>query len=519
MDKRTLLAVILSLVVLLGWSYFFTPKPDPQKPVPVPSVQDASPLKPEAPAKPETVTPEAQIPVEYIAPAGAEVSDVVVETDLFKAVFSTEGAVIKHWELKTYKDKNNMPVVLLREPGIVPPLGIVFEGPDKNLSQKLIYTVNTKTLSLSERGDTQGELIFSYDNQGMSIKKRLIFHNNDYKVDISVETANTPSYMLPVGTNFGVYDKEQSEHKGPVILIDADREEFDEKLKSPKYFPGKINWIAQEDKYFAAAIIPVTPVEGANVWKEKDSAEIALKLKPQKNEFIFYAGPKEYDRLKRLNAGLEHIIDFGWFSIVAMPLFWVLKFFYTYLGNYGWAIIILTIVTRIPFIPIMHKSQKSMKKLQTIQPMMAELKEKYKKDPQKMQQETMALYKKYKVNPIGGCLPMLLQIPVFIALYNVLLRAIELRGAPFVLWITDLSIKDPYYVLPIVMGLTMVIQQKMTPSAMEPTQAKIMMLMPIIFTFMFLSFASGLVMYWLVNNVLGIAQQFYSNKKAAAEGT
>jgi YidC/Oxa1 family membrane protein insertase len=167
----------------------------------------------------------------------------------------------------------------------------------------------------------------------------------------------------------------------------------------------------------------------------------------------------------------------------------------------------------------MHKSQKSMKKLQTIQPMMAELKEKYKKDPQKMQQETMALYKKHKVNPIGGCLPMLLQIPVFIALYNVLLRAIELRGAPFILWITDLSVKDPYYVLPIVMGLTMVIQQKMTPSAMDPAQAKIMMLMPIIFTFMFLSFASGLVMYWLVNNVLGIAQQFYSNKKAAAEGT
>ena len=519
MDKNTLLAVILSLVVLLGWSYFFTPKPDPQKPVPVPSVQETSPLMPEAPAKPETITPEAQIPSQYIAPAGAEVSDVVVETDLFKAVFSTEGAILKHWELKTYKDKNNLPVVLLKEPGIVPPLGIVFEGTNGNVPQKLIYTVNTRNLSLSESGDKQGELIFSYDNQGLSIRKRLVFHNNDYRVDISVETANTPSYMLPVGTNFGVYDREQSEHKGPVILVGADREEFDENLKSPKSFPGKINWIAQEDKYFAAALIPVTPVEGAHVWKEKDAAEIALKLKAQKNDFIFYAGPKEYDRLKNLNSGLEHIIDFGWFAFVAMPLFWVLKFFYSFMGNYGWAIIILTIVTRIPFIPIMHKSQKSMKKLQTIQPMMAELKEKYKKDPQKMQQETMALYKKYKVNPIGGCLPMLLQIPVFIALYNVLLRAIELRGAPFILWITDLSVKDPYYVLPIVMGITMVIQQKMTPSGMDPAQAKIMMLMPIIFTFMFLSFASGLVLYWLVNNVLGIAQQFYSNKKAAAGET
>jgi YidC/Oxa1 family membrane protein insertase len=518
MDKRTLLAVVLSLVVLIGWSYFFTPKPVPKEPVTVPSGQEASPSTAEAPAKPEAITPGPQVPMEYAPVAGAGVSDVVVETDLFKAVFSTEGAIVKHWELKKYKDNNGMPVVLLKEPGVVPALGILFEGPNSNIPQKFIYTVNTKKLTLSERGNAQGELIFSYDGQGMSIRKKLVFHNNDYKVDFSVETAHTPSYMLPVGTDFGVYDKNgKRAHMGPVVLIGTDRKEFDQKLKSPVYFPGNINWIAQEDNYFTAAIIPVTPVEGASVWKEKELAEIALKLKPQKNDFIFYAGPKEYDRLKLLNAGLEHIIDFGWFSIVAMPLFWVLKFLYSYFGNYGWAIITLTIVTRIPFIPIMHQSQKSMKKMQKIQPMMAELKEKYKKDPQKMQQETMALYKKYKVNPVGGCLPMLLQIPVFIALYNVLLRAIELRGAPFIFWITDLSVKDPYYVLPIVMGLTMVIQQKITPSAMDPKQAKMMMLMPIVFTFMFLSFASGLVVYWLVNNVLGIAQQLYSNKKAAAE--
>jgi YidC/Oxa1 family membrane protein insertase len=156
-----------------------------------------------------------------------------------------------------------------------------------------------------------------------------------------------------------------------------------------------------------------------------------------------------------------------------------------------------------------------MKKMQKVQPLMAEIKEKYKNDSAKMQKEMMALYKKHKVNPIGGCLPMFLQIPVFIALYNVLLNAIELRGAPFVLWITDLAAKDPYYILPIVMGATMVLQQKMTPTAMDPKQAKMMMLMPIVFTFMFLQFASGLVLYWLVNNTLGIIQQFYANKKAA----
>jgi YidC/Oxa1 family membrane protein insertase len=439
--------------------------------------------------------------------------DVIVESDLYRAVFSTQGGVVKYWELKQFPDKNNMPVVLLKESGVTPPLGIIFEGPDRHLPQKLIFTANTEKLVLSDKGQSDGELIFTYSGNGFSIRKKFIFYNDAYKVDLSVETVNTPSFLLPIGTDFGVFDKEQREHKGPIMLIGTEREEFDEK-DAPKYITGNIRWIAQEDKYFAAALIPLTPVEGVNLWKEGISPEFAFKLQPQKHDFILYAGPKEYDRLKALDVGFEHIVDFGWFSVVAMPLFWVLKFFYKYMGNYGWAIIVLTVLVRIPFIPILNKSQQSMKKMQKIQPMMAELKEKYKNDAQKMQKETMALYKKYKVNPIGGCLPMFLQIPVFIALYNVLLKAIELRGAPFIFWITDLSAKDPIYVLPIVMGLTMVLQQKMTPSAMDPKQAKMMMLMPIVFTFMFLTFASGLVLYWLVNNVLGIIQQYFVNKKA-----
>jgi YidC/Oxa1 family membrane protein insertase len=512
MDKRTLLAVILSLIILLGWSYFFQQKPVPQKPMP--AEETPLPLEPGPALEAEKERPSMPTRVEPVVPVDTIASDVVIETDLYKAVFSTRGAIIKYWELKTFKDKDDMPVVLLKESGVIPSLGIIFEGPDRNLPQKLIYAASTKKIVLSDQR-ANGELIFTYSNQGMSIRKKFTFHNDDFSVDLSIDTINTPSYLLPLGTDFGVFDKEQREHKGPVMLIGSDREEFDKDLKSAKYLTGNISWIAQEDKYFAAAIIPASPIEGVNVWKETDSAEIALKLKPQKHDFIFYAGPKEYDRLKQLNAGFEHIVDFGWFTVVAMPLFWVLKFFYGFLGNYGWSIILLTIVTRIPFIPLMHKSQQSMKKMQKVQPMMAELKEKYKNDSAKMQKETMALYKKHKVNPIGGCLPMFLQVPVFIALYNVLLRAIELRGAPFILWITDLASKDPYFVLPIVMGLTMVLQQKMTPTAMDPKQAKMMMLMPIVFTFMFLTFASGLVLYWLVNNILGIAQQYIANKKAA----
>jgi YidC/Oxa1 family membrane protein insertase len=255
----------------------------------------------------------------------------------------------------------------------------------------------------------------------------------------------------------------------------------------------------------------------ARAWTVNGSPVIAFKGAPSVNKFFLYAGPKEHDRLVKLNHGLEYIIDYGFFSIIARPLFWVLKFFHSFLGNYGWAIILLTIVVRLPFIPIVSRGQKSMRRLQEIQPKMNEIREKYKKDPQRMQQEMMGLYKKHKVNPMGGCLPMVLQIPVFFALYKVLLISIELRGAPFMLWITDLSAKDPYYILPVVMGITMVIQQKMTPSTMDPKQQKMMMLMPIVFTFMFLNFASGLVLYWLVNNLLSIAQQFVINRKLASQ--
>lgn len=513
MEKRTLLAVVLSIMILVGWQYFFQPKPVPQQPTPIEKTEPA------AKARTETALSEIAPQMPGQPPLAAEKtgSDVTVETDLYKAVFSTKGAIVKSWQLKKHIDKDGMPVVLLKEPGSVPSLGMLFESGDRNLPQNIIYTASKDGLILSKTGISTAEIVFDYTYQGISIKKKLAFYNDDYKIDLSIETTNTPSYLLAIGTNFGVFDKGQKEHKGPVLLIDSDRKEFDgTKLKETQLLAGYINWIAQEDKYFTAAIAPLTKVESAKIWKEGETAEIALKVSSQKQDFLFYAGPKDYDMLKKLNVGLEHMIDFGWFSIVAMPLFWVLKFFYKYLGNYGWTIILLTIMTRIPFIPLMHKSQQSMKKMQAIQPALASIKEQYKKDPQKMQKEMTALYKKHKVNPVGGCLPMVLQIPVFIALYNVLSKSIELRGAPFIFWIHDLSMKDPYYILPVVMGASMLLQQKMTPSTMDPAQAKIMMIMPIVFTFMFLSFPSGLVIYWFVNNVLGIAQQLYANKKTEA---
>jgi len=506
MEKRLILAMVMSIIVLVVWSYFSQPRLVHQKRGP--TTQKIT--KPRARLKIPGATSQ---PLPFIKDKKG--GDVVIETDLYRVIFSTKGAIIKSWELKKYKGKNNTPVWLLKNPGSIPPLAILFETSNRNLPQKLLYKVNTKRLILDSNKNSKGEVIFTSHYEGISIKKRFVFYNDDYRVDFSIETLNTPPYLLPVGTNFGIFNKKQMGHRGPVILMESDkRKEFNEKLRGEKYFTGDIRWIAQEDKYFTAAIVPLTKIEGASIWKENDDMpEIALKLNSQRHEFILYAGPKEYDRLKRLNVGLEHIIYFGRFSIVAMPLFWVLKFFYKFLGNYGWAIVLLTLIIRIPFIPLMHKSQQSMKKMQAIQPLMNQIREKYKKDPQKMQKEIMELYKKHKVNPLGGCLPLLLQIPIFIALYNVLLKAIELRGAPFILWIKDLSARDPYYILPVVMGVTMVIQQKMTPTTMDPRQAKFMMLMPIIFTFLFLTFPAGLVLYWLVNNIIAIAQQYYINKK------
>jgi len=512
MDKRTIIAVSLSLFVLIAWSFLF-----PNKEVPIaPSVVNESALKPTQTARtepqPTTTAPQAAL----TQPTAADIiaDDIVVETDLYKAVFSTQGAILKYFELKTHKISDT-PVILLKAPGVMPPLAVIFESPDRNLPQRLVYEANTTAITLSAEGKKQEELVFTYSDGNMKIAKYFTFHNDGYYVDLSIETQNTPAYKLPIGTEFGVFDPEEGmrSHAGPVLLDSANKKiDFSEKSDN-EYIPGNLKWIAQEDQYFTAALVPLGEIDGAEFWKEGSSMDIAVKLQPGKHDFILYAGPKEYDRLKEFNVGLEHMIDFGWFAFIAMPLFWVLKYFYSYMGNYGWAIIVLTILVRVPFIPILNKSQQSMKKMQKVQPLMAELKEKYKKDPAKMQKETMALYKKHKVNPIGGCLPMFLQIPVFIALYNVLLKAIELRGAHFGLWITDLAVKDPYYVMPIIMGATMVLQQKMTPTAMDPKQAKMMMLMPIVFTFMFLSFPAGLVLYWLVNNCLGIVQQYFVNKK------
>lgn len=524
-DKRTLIAIILSIIILLGYQFLF-PAPQQEQPVTSQPKEEKKEGKPQETAKPVPV------PVSKPAAAPADEKEIKIETSLYSATLSSIGGTVKKWELKKYRDKEGLSVVLQQGQSIYQPLSI---GSQNNFNlAKVNFRTSGRDLKLDESTNT-GAIVFEYATSEYSIRRTLTFYNDSYKVDLKDEVVGLPEYWITTGTDFGIYDKKDaSVHLGPVLLKDADKIEFDaKKLSEPKSHQGRLKWIAQEDKYFFSAIVPVTQMDEAKAWNVQDASVIAFKGKSGINNFIVYAGPKEHDNLKKLDVGLEHIIDFGFFSIISRPLFWLMKFFHNFMGNYGWAIVLLTIVTRIPFIPLLNKSQASMRKMQDIQPKMAEIKEKYKKDPQRIQKETMELYKKHKVNPLGGCLPMLLQIPVFFALYKILSVAIELRGAPFILWITDLAGPDTLFghipswfpliggfavgPLPIAMGITMVIQQKMTPSSADPAQQKMMMLMPIIFTFMFLNFASGLVLYWLGNNLLSIAQQFYVNRKLAKE--
>jgi len=522
MDNRTVIAVVLSFLIIVAYQFLF---PAPQTPVP----EQKQPVQKKA----EETQTAAAAPKPVAESVAADEREITVETDLYKAVFTSRGGTIKSWTVKKYKDKEGKGVVLLRKPGVVPAVSM---GTDATFDlARENFIVRGSDLALGS-ANKEGTLVFEYSREGKSVRRTYTFDADTYKVDLTDEVTGFSDYWITLGSDLGIFENDPSVHVGPTVLVGTDLTELNAKdLKEPKSFRENIKWIAQEDKYFFSALVPASPVEEAKGLLVRDAPVIAFKAGDGKHAFHLYVGPKEQSRLATLNIGLEHIINYGFFSIIARPLFWALKFFYSFLGNYGWAIILITIVTRIPFIPLLNKSQKSMKKLQEIQPKMNEIKEKYKKDPQKMQKEMMDLYKKHKVSPLGGCLPMLLQIPVFFALYKVLLISIELRGAPFMLWITDLSAPDtlighiPAMIpliggfalgpLPLLMGATMFIQQKMTPSSMDPTQAKMMLMMPVIFTFMFLNFASGLVLYWLVNNILGIIQQYFVNRSLVKEQT
>ncbi|MDA8174176.1 MAG: membrane protein insertase YidC [Nitrospiraceae bacterium] len=522
MDNKTVIAVVLSILVLLGFNYFEmkqqkTRQLAMQQQAAQNAVSAAAPAA-NAPSAPAPSIPGGQAQA-TVTPAAEKT--ITVDTDLYTAKFSSIGGVPVSWTLKKYKGSTketaNKEVSLINESGSPAPLAIGWGGDFKG--GQLNFAVAGGNLKL-DKANPQGSVTFDYSFGGINIRRTYTFKAGVYTVGLTDQVIGVPDYTITLGPAFGIYQAEPRTHTGPVILYDTTRKDIYAKNveKGSITYTSDVKWIAQEDKYFCAALIPLynSPVASASLINGKPVMSLTsgpAAAGPIIRNFTLYAGPKADRQLNAAGHELNSIVDFGIFSIIARPIFWLLKRIYSFTGNYGWAIIVLTIIIRIPFIPLVMKAQKSMAKMQAIQPRMNEIRQKYKKDPQRMQKEMMDLYKKHQVNPMGGCLPMLIQIPVFFALYKVLLVAIELRGAPFALWITDLSQHDPYYVLPIFMGATMFLQQKMTPTGGDPTQRKMMMFMPLIFTVMFFKLASGLTLYWSVSNALSIAQQFYVNKK------
>jgi YidC/Oxa1 family membrane protein insertase len=545
MEKRVIVFLVLSLTIIFGYEYVLkefgllppppatsdTTEPSTNQPAPPPGTQPTTESSGPQAGETQSLKKTASGVTSPPPGTGPSATDTVdVETNLFRAKFSTRGAAITSWELKRYRtDSSAGPAVQLVRQGsnFAGPLAIKTE--DAALSKELlegVYRVEKDFTSLDQSHPT-GHLTFVYENAatGLKLEKQLTFHADSYVVDIALkEQGLDGSVNIGLGTNFGIVEWGDGFIGliGSASLVDdkAEKETPDNEAERK----GNVQWAALQDKYFLSVLIPkqasavLTKKEGEKL--VSTAVRMPVTASGSSLELQLFAGPKEYDILRSLQIGLEDTIDFGWFvfgswsvvKAVAKPIFYVLRFINEYTHNYGLTIVLLTIAIKTLFVPLQYKSYKSMKQMQVIQPKVLAVQEKFKDDRDRLNKELIKLYRDHKVNPVGGCLPMVLQMPVFVALFNILYMTIDLRQSPFMLWITDLSIQDPYYVLPLIMGATMMIQQKITPSTMDPTQAKIMLVLPAFMTFLFINFPAGLVLYWLTNNTLTIGQQLITDR-------
>lgn len=569
-EKRIFLAILLSIVVLYVYQAYFVPPP--KKPIPKPAVpeqQQAPVQQPVTVPQPAPVQPApGSLQIAPAAPGSTPTGpdrQITVSGSLFTALFSESCGSPGSFRLNRYLDAIEPPAVIRTvkkifgdssspstetkkqkelihlRPGQPLPLRTLFADADTTMHGSGPWKSDATTVQLDSR-TAEAELLFTPAGaSGLALQKKFIFRDAEYKIDCILTVRNTTGVPhtgspviewttpLPAKSGGSMFGTPPSLTEFSYYINGGVEKKDVSKIKEPVTIEGDILWTAIEEKYFTSAILvgenKPTQIRLAQTAEQTVVYQLvypAVNLQPGEARscmFSLYLGPKDIDILKQQGSLLEKTVVFGWFDVIARPLLFTLKFFHRYMHNYGLAIILLTIIIKILFWPLTHKSFESMKSMQKIQPELAQLKEKYKDNKEEFARQQLSLYKKYKVNPLSGCLPTLIQIPVFIALYNALMYAIELRHAPFIsFWINDLSAKDPTYVAPLVMGLSMLIQQKMTPTSVDPAQAKMMLFMPIVFTVMFLSFPSGLVIYWLVNNVISIAQQVYINRKLTESG-
>lgn len=541
---RVFLAILLSFFILVGYQFFFV-KPAAQN-------QSAPPTS----SKTETVADKQTTGAPAVAASSSagkssttihpQARDIVIDTPLYTAVVKEQGGGFKSFVLKGFnttleKDTGLMQLVPDKDPSRLPILFSLDNGANASLP---LFKADRDKLLVDAQNQSAQLVMKASLAEGILLTRTMTFHSESYLIENEYKVENTTDKPLQISPALSL-DNEPFTHTsqssqflfaGPTAYVNSELIETKGKklTEGPVILQGKVSWAGFVDNYFMTAIIPPA---GTNQTITQQGTEkevrtvLAAGIQPlpahgsQNYAYSLYFGPKKFKILQDSGFDLASAINYGWFDVLAKPMLWLLNFFHQYSGNYGVAIILLTVLIKGAFWPITQKGMASMKNMQKLQPKIAKLREKYKDDPAKMNQEMMTLYKTYKVNPVGGCLPMLIQIPFFFALYRVLMAAIELRHAPFMLWINDLSAPDrlwigfdlPYLhgipILTLLMGGSMYLQQKMTPTTVDPAQARIMQFLPVVFTFMFINFASGLVLYWFVNNLLSILQQYLINRK------
>jgi YidC/Oxa1 family membrane protein insertase len=455
-----------------------------------------------------------------------------VSTDFLRADIDTRGGDISYLELLQQKDSGDgtKNIVLFGpEHHYAAQSGLIGTGLPNHRTP---FHAQAKEFSLAPGQDKIEVRLEASGPQGVKVAKILTFHRGSYRIDLAEEIVNGTSAPLAADAYFQLTRDGRSAggdpymtqtYTGSAVYTERDKFQkvtFDDIAKGKVAYPKTADngWIAMIQHYFVTALLPAEKLQREFYTRKLDgdlySIGVIVPAGPvapgaaARVEVPLYAGPQDQDHLKSVAPGLQLVVDYGWLTVIAAPLFWVLKLFHGWMGNWGLAIILLTVVIKLIFFPLSAASYKSMAKMKLVSPRLMKLREQYGDDKVKMNQAMMDLYKTEKINPLGGCLPIVVQIPVFISLYWVLFESVELRHAPFYLWIRDLAAPDPWYVLPTLMMASMILQTKMNPTPPDPVQAKVMMIMPLVFGVMFYFFPSGLVLYWLVNNILSIAQQW-----------
>jgi YidC/Oxa1 family membrane protein insertase len=545
---RTLLFIalaVMSLLIWQAWRQDYAAKPPPSEALTADKLAEVPASGPVAPVRPDV--PDAPASSESAPASGApqpqtdgeDKAVVTVRTDLFHADIDLSGGTLSGVALVKYPVSTEQPDeplrLLLDSPTnvFIAQSGLVGGKSAPNHHEQ--FTSQVSSYVLQDGADTLVVPLAWAGSNGISVIKRYTFRRDSYRVDVSFEVINNGKDSWK-GSMYGQFQRVVEEESrglfrtytytgGVVSTPDKPYEkiDFSDMSKSDLNLSVVGGWIAMIQHYFAGAWIPDQGTiihyytkalkEGRFVIGALTEEKIIPGGARDSLDLGLYVGPKIQQRMQNVAPNLERTVDYGWLWLIAEPLFWLLNRIHGFLGNWGWSIIVLTLLIKLVFFHLSATSYKSMARMRKVQPRIVAIRERYAKDKQRMNQAMMELYKKEKINPLGGCFPILVQIPVFIALYWVLLESVELRQASFIFWLTDLSLHDPFFVLPILMGATMLVQQKLNPPPPDPMQAKIMMALPFVFTFFFLFFPSGLVLYWFVNNLLSIAQQWVITRK------